>query len=76
MTSETTTVGAGDVTYVQVGGCAWCNGDHVGLCPFVLEIEYHEDGRMKRVKFVSPDERHKLGADVVINIKPSSWEVT
>ncbi len=37
--------------------CGWCSGGtvqvfHNGPCPRVKAIEYHQDGKVKRVEFV------------------------
>jgi len=31
--------------------CDWCGGVHVGSCPRVAMIEYHDNGRVKQVTF-------------------------
>lgn len=59
---------------IQVGGCAWCDGAHPGLCPFVLEMEYHEHGGIKRVKFIDLTERIAPGAKVEITV-PSNGDI-
>jgi len=34
-----------------VARCKYCNGRHVGICPSVRRIEYHENGQIKSVEF-------------------------
>ncbi len=34
--------------------CPYCNGIHAGVCPRVKAIEYHENGNVKRVEFLTP----------------------
>ena len=41
------------------GACPHCSGPytsvvHSGKCPKIAEIEYHQDGTVKRVKFHPP----------------------
>lgn len=33
--------------------CEWCGATHQTKCPLVKAIEYHEDGRVKRVEFMT-----------------------
>ena len=34
--------------------CGYCGNYHDGMCPRVEEIEYHNDGTVKRVKLRDP----------------------
>jgi hypothetical protein len=38
--------------------CQWCGNIHGQRCPEVRAIEYHPDGTIKRVEFVTPGDRH------------------
>ena len=51
MTSVTTTETSG---YITVHLCPRCGGGHVLTgCPHVRAIEYHDNGQIKRIEFVS-----------------------
>ena len=46
-----------DSTAAPIPQCPYCGGiphQHVGQCPSVKAIEYHEDGSIKRVEKWSP----------------------
>lgn len=47
--------GQPDTTAVQMATCGWCGGYHSGTCPKVKAIEYHPDGTVKRVEFISDE---------------------
>ena len=49
--------GVGVQTSVTFPACPWCSDHHSGRCPMVKAIEYHPNGTVKRVEFVS-DERN------------------
>ena len=34
--------------------CQHCGGYHVAKCPLIKAIEYHPDGEVKRVEFMTP----------------------
>lgn len=34
--------------------CRWCGAYHDEKCPIVKAIEYHQDGTVKRVEFLTP----------------------
>ena len=39
---------------VEQPKCQWCGSmPHAGMCPNVKAIEFHEDGRVKRVEFMT-----------------------
>jgi hypothetical protein len=42
--------------------CQWCGLMHGVKCPVVKAIEYHENGAVKRVEFLTPGDttRHSL----------------
>ena len=40
-----------------MGPCKYCGNVHRGRCPEVKAVEYHEDGGIKRIEFVTPSDR-------------------
>jgi hypothetical protein len=34
--------------------CGWCGNYHLGFCPRIKTIEYHENGLTKRIEFHVP----------------------
>jgi len=38
------------LTFPTIYQCGFCNAYHTGVCPQIEEIEYHENGMIKRVK--------------------------
>jgi hypothetical protein len=40
-------------TQIADKACIHCGFYHAGVCPYVDEVEYHEDGSVKRVKYRS-----------------------
>lgn len=46
----------------QTEPCGYCGNHHHAKCPLVRAIEYFEDGRIKRVEFITPaDHMPSLG---------------
>lgn len=40
----------------QTTPCWWCGTIHGVTCPRVKALEYHPDGRVKRVEFFTPED--------------------
>jgi hypothetical protein len=41
--------------------CAYCGKEHPNrVCPLVKAIEYHADGKPKRVEFFAPSDYHPI----------------
>lgn len=57
--AETTVTGGSETLYLQVS-CPYCGASHAGVCPLVLEMEYYENGAVRRVKFIEPAERQQF----------------
>lgn len=47
--------------------CQWCGATHQTKCPLVKAIEYHEDGRVNRVEFMTANDYPPLGQPVAWN---------
>lgn len=45
--------------------CRWCGVIHGPRCPEVRAIEYHEDGTVKRVEFLTPADFMSNGAPLL-----------
>ena len=46
-------------TIAPDGKCNWCGNYHGVRCPEVRAIEYHPDGSVKRVEYLTPADHHK-----------------
>lgn len=56
--------------------CRFCNGFHSGRCQDVAEIEYHADGSLKRVVFVSAIPKPSVSQVQIIQQTPSSQQAS
>jgi hypothetical protein len=64
---------AGMMTGISDNGtCGYCGMGHIGTCPRVKAIEYHENGTLKRVEFHAPAVPEGMKTIVV----PSQWQTT
>jgi hypothetical protein len=45
------------MTIDQIPACRWCGHAHGDLCPQVKALEFYEDGTVKRVEFLTPNDR-------------------
>lgn len=54
------TMGETTTSYTTGAACAWCGKYHGTRCPEVKAIEYHPDGSVKRVEFVTQADFHPL----------------
>jgi hypothetical protein len=44
-----------DTRDIEMETCRFCGAEHGGRCPFVKAIEYHRDGKIKRVEFIGSE---------------------
>jgi hypothetical protein len=35
--------------------CEWCGQSHTAKCPLIKAVEYHENGTIKRIEFLTQD---------------------
>jgi len=58
-------------TVDTTGHCGWCGCWHNGRCPDVEEIEYYENGSVKRVRF--RDARQIVGQGIGVQPDQVVW---
>jgi hypothetical protein len=55
------------ITPAMLTKCPHCANYHAGRCPEVRAIEYHQDGSIKRVEYLTP-------ADSMAPVLPAQWQ--
>ena len=58
----------------QTTNCPYCGMIHQSTCPRIKAIEYHQDGTVKRVEFITPADSKPLQLGAMPQRDMTWWE--